>query len=112
MTPYSPRTSGEWLKKDWYEKDPITSIGYSYTPSRRDIPYCHLKQKNLLKADLYVEDNPIMLDTLIREGLPVLAKRHGYNVEQCERLEQYDKGASFNSWEEVPELANRILGKE
>lgn len=99
-------------EKDWYEKDPITSIGYSYTPSRRDIPYCHLKQKNLLKADLYVEDNPIMLDTLIREGLPVLAKRHGYNVEQCERLEQYDKGASFDSWEEVPELANRILGKE
>lgn len=47
-----------------------------------------------------------------REGLPVLAKRHGYNVEQCERLEQYDKGASFDSWEEVPELANRILGKE
>lgn len=99
-------------EKDWYEKDPITSIGYSYTSSRRDIPYCHLKQKNLLKADLYIEDNPIMLDTLIREGLPVLAKRHGYNVEQCERLEQYDKGASFDSWEEVPELANRILGKE
>ena len=47
-----------------------------------------------------------------REGLPVLAKRHGYNVEQCERLGQYDKGASFDSGEEVPELANRILGKE
>lgn len=41
-----------------------------------------------------------------------MAKRHGYNVEQCERLEQYGKGASFDSWEEVPELANRILGKE
>lgn len=99
-------------EKDWYDKDLITNIGYTYTPSHWGIPYCHLKQKNLLKADLYIEDNPIMLDTLMREGLPVLAKRHGYNVEQCERLEQYDKGASFNSWEEVPELANRILGKE
>lgn len=99
-------------EKDWYEKDPITSIGYSYTPSRRDIPYCHLKQKNLLKADLYIEDNPIMLDTLMHEGLPVLAKRHGYNMKQCERLKQYDKGASFDSWEEVPELAEHILGKE
>lgn len=99
-------------EKDWYEKDLITSIGYSYTSSRRDIPYCHLKQKHLLKADLYIEDNPIMLDTLMREGLPVLAKRHGYNMKQCERLKQYDKGASFDSWKEVPELAEHILGKE
>lgn len=48
----------------------------------------------------------------MREGLPVLAKRHGYNMKQCEWLKQYDKGASFDSWEEVPELSEHILGKE
>ena len=97
-------------ERDWVDTDPITHVDYSYTPSRRSLPYCHLAQKNLLKADLYIEDNPIMLDTLMRDGLPVLAKRHGYNSEQCERLEHEGVGAVFDSWGEVPELVARILG--
>lgn len=97
-------------ERDWVDTDPITHVGYSYTPSHRSLPYCHLAQKNLLKADLYIEDNPIMLDTLMRDGLPVLAKRHGYNSEQCERLEHEGVGAVFDSWGEVPELVARILG--
>lgn len=76
------------------------------------IPYVHLRRKELLQADLYIEDNPLMLDTLMLEGLPVLAKRHGYNTKQCKRLEHEGGGAVFKSWSEVPELVDRILGKE
>lgn len=76
------------------------------------IPYVHLKRKELLHADLYIEDNPAMLDTLMDLGLPVLAKRHGYNTAQCERLEHGGRGAVFDDWLEVSVLAERILGEE
>lgn len=76
------------------------------------IPYVHLERKELLRADLYVEDNPTTLDALMDLGLPVLAKRHGYNTAQCERLISEGRGAVFDDWEQVPMLAERILGEE
>lgn len=80
--------------------------------SNDGVSYCCLYRKELLKADLYIEDNPHMLDTLMDAGLPVLAKRHGYNGEQCERIEKTGCGAVFDSWDEVPGLVRGILGED
>lgn len=74
------------------------------------VPYVHLRRKELLHADLYIEDKPATLDTLMDLGLPVLAKRHGYNTAQCERLEREGLGAVFDDWLEVPALAERLAG--
>lgn len=72
--------------------------------------YCHMRQKELLGADLYVEDEPDTIDRLLDLDLPVLIGRHGYNLRQCERAGQHkDIAAVFDDWCDVPELAARLL---
>lgn len=70
----------------------------------------HLRQKELLGADLYVEDEPDTIDRLLDFNLPVLIGRHGYNLRQCERAERHRGiAAVFDDWHDVPELATRLL---
>ena len=72
--------------------------------------WCHLPDKESLGADLYIEDDPAMLDRLMDLGLPVLVRRHAYNTAQCERAEQSGLGLAFDDWTQVPGLAERLIG--
>lgn len=75
------------------------------------VGWCHLPDKESLEADLYIEDDPAMLDRLMDLGLPVLVRRHAYNTAQCERAMRPDvRGAVFDDWAEVPGLAERLIG--
>lgn len=75
------------------------------------VGWCHLPDKESLEADLYIEDDPAMLDRLIDLGLPVLVRRHAYNTAQCERAMRSDvRGAVFDDWTQVPGLAERLIG--
>lgn len=74
------------------------------------VGWCHLPDKESLGADLYIEDDPAMLDRLMDLGLPVLVRRHAYNTAQCERAEQSGLGLAFEDWAEVPGLAERLIG--
>lgn len=74
------------------------------------VGWCHLPDKESLGADLYIEDDPAMLDRLMDLGLPVLVRRHAYNTAQCERAEQSGLGLAFDDWTQVPGLAERLIG--
>ena len=74
------------------------------------VGWCHLPDKESLEADLYIEDDPAMLDRLMDLGLPVLVRRHAYNTAQCERAEQSGLGLAFDDWADVPGLAERLIG--
>lgn len=74
------------------------------------VGWCHLPDKESLGADLYIEDDPAMLDRLMDLGLPVLVRRHAYNTAQCERAGQSGLGLAFEDWSEVPGLAERLIG--
>ena len=74
------------------------------------VGWCHLPDKESLGADLYIEDDPAMLDRLMDLGFPVLVRRHAYNTAQCERAEQSGLGLAFDDWADVPGLAERLIG--
>ena len=74
------------------------------------VGWCHLPDKESLGADLYIEDDPAMLDRLMDLGLPVLVRRHAYNTAQCERAEQSGLGLAFEDWADVPEMAEQLIG--
>ena len=75
------------------------------------VGWCHLPDKESLGADLYIEDDPAMLDRLMDLGLPVLVRRHAYNTAQCGRAMRPDvRGAVFDDWADVPGLAERLIG--
>lgn len=86
--------SGQWGWDDF-----ISHARIAYTPD--------------LDADLYVDDDPQVCDELLDMGRPLLIRRLPWNRSQCERAERSGGRAfAFDGWDEVPDLAARLLGED
>lgn len=71
---------------------------------------CHTITKHRLHADLYIEDQPYALNTLLRNDAKILCPAHPYNESERRQVERMGKGCTFDDWQKVPELARLLIG--